>query len=295
MWFRNIILYRYDEPFYENEVTLAQALMEKQSRPLSNLAMESWGWEPPLGDGGELVHVANGRIMVCAMKKEKVLPPAVVKEVLQERITERENRDGRKIKNKEKAELRDNIIAEMLPKAFTKSSLHYAYIDPINHWVVVDASSPSTAETLLSLLRDSLGSLPAVPAEIRDEPRLLMTRWLRQQGEMPNGLTIGYECELRDEEGGIIRAKNEDLNAEEIQTLVDTGKKVTALSLEYDDRMAFVLNEKGHLKRLKFYDAVLEETAEVEAESPAEQFDADFALSSAELSRLFVVLYGESQ
>ncbi|WP_419581922.1 recombination-associated protein RdgC, partial [Thiolapillus sp.] len=69
MWFRNIILYRYDEPFYENEVTLAQALMEKQSRPLSNLAMESWGWEPPLGDGGELVHVANGRIMVCAMKK----------------------------------------------------------------------------------------------------------------------------------------------------------------------------------------------------------------------------------
>ena len=295
MWFRNIILYRYDEPFYENEVTLAQALSEKQSRPLSNLAMEAWGWEPPLGDDGEMVHVANGRIMVCAKKEEKIVPPAAVKELLQERIAAREKREGRKITGKEKASLRDLVITEMLPRAFTKSSLHYTYIDPINRWLVVDAGSPATAENLLSLLRDTLGSLPVVPIEMKDEPRLLMTRWLRQQGEMPNGLTIGYECELRDEEGGIIRAKNEDLNAEEIQTLVDTGKKVTALSLEYDDRMAFVLNEKGHLKRLKFYDVVLEETAEVEAESPAEQFDADFALSSAELSRLFVVLYGESQ
>ena len=54
--------------------------------------------------------------------------------------------------------------------------------------------------------------------------------------------------------------------------------------MTWDDRISFVLTDKLEIKRLTFLD-LLKEEAEQNAETAADQFDADFALMTGELSR----------
>ena len=70
----------------------------------------------------------------------------------------------------------------------------------------------------------------------------------------------------------------------------------TKLALTWHDRISFVLGEKMEVKRLAFLD-LLKEEAEKNAEHADEQFDADFALMTGELTRflpqLIMALGGE--
>lgn len=67
--------------------------------------------------------------MLCGKKEEKVVPGSVVNEMLQERISEIEEREARKLPAKERNRLKDELIFELLPRAFSFSKKTYAYID----------------------------------------------------------------------------------------------------------------------------------------------------------------------
>ena len=65
MWFRNLRIYRFKQPFNVTAETLDRALSESVFRPCGPLETHAMGWEPPLGrDGQTLVHAANGCLMV---------------------------------------------------------------------------------------------------------------------------------------------------------------------------------------------------------------------------------------
>ena len=85
---------------------------------------------------------------------------------------------------------------------------------------------------------------------------------------------------------------------EQIRAHLAAGKLPTRLALTWDERVSFILTEKLEIKRLAFLD-VLKEEAEKNAEHADEQFDADFALMTGELSRflpqLAEALGGEMQ
>jgi recombination associated protein RdgC len=79
-------------------------------QPCAGQQAFSFGWTTPLGKGAEaFVHSCNGFLMICAKKEERVLPSSVVNEMLQERIEEIEEREGRKLSRKAKTELKEVI------------------------------------------------------------------------------------------------------------------------------------------------------------------------------------------
>ena len=292
MWFRNLSLYRFTKPFDLTPEELDEQLAARPSRPLGDLEPAFTGWTQPLGEeGAQLVHAVGNCIMVCARKEEKILPAAAVRELLEQRLAEMEEKEGRRPGAKARRELKENIIFEMMPRAFSKSRRQYAYIDRKHGWLVVDTASATRAEELISLLRECLGSFPVVPLATEEAPVDVMTQWLKA-GSMPAGLEIGDECELRDlvEDGGIVRARREDLFSDEIQAHVQGGKRVMKLAMTWKERVSFVLDEHFILRRLRFEDAVLDEAGESQAESFAERFDADFALMSGELQRFLPAL-----
>ncbi|BAO45312.1 recombination-associated protein RdgC [Thiolapillus brandeum] len=292
MWFRNLSLYRFTKPFELTPEALEEQLEARPSRPLGDLEPAFTGWTPPLGEeGGLLVHTVGNCLMVCARKEEKILPPAVVRELVAEKAAEIEDKEGRKLGAKARRDLKENIIFEMLPRAFSKSSRHYAYIDGKNGWLVVDTPSASRAEELISLLRECLGSFPVVPLATEESPVDAMTQWLKERTSPPD-IEIGDECELRDlvEDGAIVRVRREDLFSDEIQAHVQSGKRVMKLALTWKERVSFILDEHFVLRRLRFEDAVLDEAGESQAETYAERFDADFALMSGELQTFLPAL-----
>ena len=66
------------------------------------------GWVPPLGEeSGPLVHAAAGRLLLRMRREEKLLPAAVVREQLQERIAAIESAQGRVVYRRERLSLKD--------------------------------------------------------------------------------------------------------------------------------------------------------------------------------------------
>ena len=286
MWFRNLQLYRLTENFHPDPEVLHQALLEKAFRPCGGLDTHSSGWVPPLGrHSDQLVHAANGRMMVCQRREDRLLPPAVVREALAEKVEQIEAREARPVGRKEKSRLKDEIIVDLLPRAFTRSNHLYAYIDPQSGWIVVDSATPKKAEEMLSLLRETLGSLKVRPVEVNDSPAMMMTRWL--ENAPPAGFVLGDECELKEpvDKGAVIRARKLDLAGEEVKSHLDAGMQATRLGVEWTERISCQLCDDLSIKRLRFLDLVMEEAADVDADDAAARFDADFTLMAMELDR----------
>jgi recombination associated protein RdgC len=286
MWFRNLRLFKLAAPFTLAAEDLDQHLQAERFTPCGGLQTQSLGWVSPLGpDFESLVHAANGCLMVCMRREERILPAAVVREELAERVREIEAKEARQVRRKEQQKLKDDIVHELLPRAFTRSTHLYAYIDPRNGWVVVDAATAKKAEELVSLLRQALGSLQARPFDVQQSPVALMTGWLTDGA--PGEFDIGDECELREpvEGGSVLRCRHQDLQADEIQGHLEAGKRVTQLAVTWDERLSCVLSDDVSIKRLRFLDVVMDEAAEVSADDAVARFDADFALLSLELSR----------
>ncbi|MDO9142573.1 MAG: recombination-associated protein RdgC [Methylobacter sp.] len=301
MWFKNLSIFRLTEEFTLAPADLELKLEQMAFRPCGSHEEFTFGWTSPIGKSSEqLVHSANGFLMVCGKKEERVLPASVVNEMMQEKIAETEEQQGRKLSKKERTEIKDELIFELLPRAFTFSNKTYAYIDPKGGWLIIDSASAKKAEDLLSNLRKTLGSLPAVPLNTIEKPVKVMTEWL-VNNKAPDDITIEDECELRapEEEGGIIRCKRHDLSLPEIKNHLDIGKEVIKLAVNWADRLSFIIDENLAVKRLKFLDLIQDQVADTDSDSEAERFDVDFSIMSLELAnfvpRLLELFGGENK
>jgi recombination associated protein RdgC len=297
MWFKNLSLFRFTEPFTLNAVELEEKLEALRFHTCGAHDQSSFGWTAPVRTIEQpLVHSTNGYMMLCVKKQERVLPTAVVNEMFLEKAAEEEEKLGRQLSKKERTRLKDELIFDLLPKAFTFSRKIYAYIDPKGGWLIVDTASTKNAEDLLSLLRKSLGSLPAIPVNTANSLVATMTQWLISQ-QIPEEIVIEDECELRSpgEDASIIRCKRHDLTLPEIQNHLDSGKEVIKLAMNWSDRLAFILDKSFSIKRLRFLDLVQDQLKDMDIEDEATRFDVDFAIMSAELANFLpslVALFG---
>jgi recombination associated protein RdgC len=287
MWFKNLCVFRFTGSFELQPEDMVSRLADQAFRPVGRMEPSSTGWVPPLGiPESPLVHVANGYALLCARREERILPAAAVSEVLEARIDEIEEKTGRRVRGKARSDLREEVVLEMLPRAFTRSRRTFAYVDPREGWLVIDAPSAGRAEEVTGLLRESLGSLPVAPFSVTGSPTGIMTAWLASASP-PEGFTMGDECDLGEpgDDGGVIRVRRHDLEAAEIRAHLEAGKRVTRLAIGFDERLSCLVDENLLIKRLKFLDLVQDEAAGVHADTDAERFDSDFAIMSLELAR----------
>ena len=288
MWFRNLQLYRFSQtiPFSESE--LISALEQRPARPCGSQETHTLGWTTPFGRHAEnLLQVNAGYWLLALRKEERILPGSVVRDGLSEKVEEIEARDGRKVYKKERDTLKDELVMSLLPRAFTRTQTTFACIAPQHGWIAIDTSSSKRAEDLLSLLRECTGSLPVRPLSVKTAPSACMTEWVKT-GTAPEGLEIGDECELRDtsDDGGVIRCKRQDLSSEEIQQHLTAGKQVSQLALQWQNKLAFSLDDKLGIKRLRFEDLLTEEAEAQSGDDMASQLDANFSIMTLTLSEL---------
>lgn len=113
-----------------------------------------------------------------------------------------------------------------------------------------------------------------------------MTDWVAK-GYTPDWLTLLEEGKLKSfETGSEVTFRHQDLETDEVHSLLDAGKLVTKLALDWEDHLSFVLSESGVLSKIKFADDVREKNDDILKEDIAQRFDADFLLMTAELGQL---------
>lgn len=289
MWFRNARIFRFTKPFDITAEALEEKLQQEAFKPCGPQEMSRHGWVAPLGKHGEqLVHSAGGYHLIALRREEKLLPGPVVKELVEEKAEAIEIEQQRKVRRKEKEEIKEQVLLEMLPRAFSRNRRSYAYLAPEEGLLVVDAGSAKQAEDLASALRKSVGSLPVRPPALEQAPAFTFTGWLNESIDLPSAITLGTECELKDtsEDGGVVRCKGLPLQAEEIRNHLEAGMQVTRLALTWEDNLSFVLDEEFGIRRLKFGDTLQEKLDDVDADDAAARFDAAFSLMTLELSRM---------
>ncbi|CBL45832.1 DNA recombination-dependent growth factor [gamma proteobacterium HdN1] len=300
MWFRNLLMYRFTQTIDLSPDTIEAALASKAARACGSQELATYGFFPPLGKSadGPLVHASNGFLLLAARREERILPSSVVRDGVQEKIEEIEIAQARKVYKKEREQIKDEVIQSLLPRAFLRRTPTYAAIAPALGLVIVDSASFAKAEDFLSTLREALGSLPVRPISVQIAPSATLTEWVKTQ-QAAADFTILDECELRDakEEGSVVRCKRQDLASEEIGRHLDAGKQVTQLSLNWQDKISFVLDEKLSIKRLRFEDLLQEQALNDGGDDYLSQQDASFTLMMLTLTeflpRLLDVLGGE--
>jgi recombination associated protein RdgC len=300
MWFKNQRSYRLTSPFELSAEQFSERLAAAVFTPCGKSQPLSLGWVPPLGEQTEtLVHAANGRFLFCLQREEKLLPASVVREQLVERIGQIERDQGRKVYRKERLQLKDEIVQDCLPRAFTRTSKLFAYLDTRSNWLFVDSASAARAEELVGLLRESVGTLLLLLPEVNQSPAHAMTGWLLHRN-LPEDFSLESDCELRDpgEEGGVVRCRGVELASEEVDIHLQAGKQAVKLAVCWEDKLSLVLGEDLVLRRLRFADQLIAENDDMAEADPLAKLDADFALMSDVLSnlqqRLMAVFGGEA-
>ena len=302
LWFKSLQIYR-----MSRDVALDAEGMQRQMSafifsPCGSQDMAKTGWVSPMGKfgGDQLVHAAGHQLLICAKREEKMLPPPVIKQELAVRIEQLEGEQHRKLKKTEKDSLKDEVLHSLMPRAFSRYTQNFMWIDLDNRLIMVAAVSAKKAEDMLALLRKSLGSLPVVPLTMETPIELTLTDWVRT-GEPPAGFALQDEAELKAilEEGGTIRCKKQALVSDEIGAHIESGKLVTQLSMDWQDRVSFQINDAFTLKKLKPSDTLADQNDDIDREDFAARFGADFILVTSEysalISNLISALGGEAQ
>ncbi|MBB5014142.1 recombination-associated protein RdgC [Rehaibacterium terrae] len=292
MFFRNLTFFRFPPSLAKALDELDARLEDCRLKPVGPLEMSSRGFVSPFGrDEPALTHRVGDCIWLTVGGEDKILPAAVVNDVVARKAAELEERDGRKLGGRARKRLKDEVLHELLPKAFVRPVRTNAYLDLEHGFIAVDTSSRKQAEAVVSEVRHALGSFPALPLNAEVAPRAVLTGWIAGEA-LPDGLTLGDECELKDglDKGAVVRCQRQELVGDEIAKHLEAGKQCSKLALILDDHVGFVLGEDLIVRKLKFLDGAVESLENTERDSLHAEMDARFALMSGELKRLFATL-----
>lgn len=262
MWFKQLSIYPLNKENLPDLDTLADKLNDAAFKPCMGLDWDSIGFASPVSFSPEMVFPAQNTWRIALKKEEKVLPAAVVRDILDEKINEIREIEGRNVGRKEKMELKETITDDLLPRAFTKSGKTEAIIDTQHGLLLINQANSNRAEMLLTKLRDALGGLEAKLPRTQQSPGSLMTEWLLN-GAAAGHFELDSDCELKGlgDAAPVVRISHQDLTAEEVINLVKNGKIVTQLGLCWQDRVRFVLTQDFTFKRIQFLDVIQEEAA----------------------------------
>ena len=287
MWFKQIQLFQLADAL-RFSVEDVQAKLELLTfNPCLPSMSHSIGWVSPVEEEDiSLIQVMSGNYMICLQIEEKILPAIVIRQEVVKKIKQIETVENRKVSQKEKLSLKDELIMTLLPRAFSKITRVYAYIDTKNHWLVLGTTNKKHTEQFLSLFKKSISQ--NIHAFQLKKLSTVMTYWVTQK-EPSQLFSIEKAGVLQDpkQQNRIIRCQQQDLFANGIQTLIKDGCEVKQLAIAWQDRMDFVLADDFSLHSIKFQDQIIMQAKEMEAETKEQRFKADFFIMGETLNALF--------
>ena len=286
--FKNALLYRITQWDASALDTVQERLAASRFAECGATQPESAGWVEPRGDKHDaLIENVGGELILRLCVERKAVPSSAVKAKLEERLDKIEHETGRRPKGKQAKELKEEIVQDLLPRAFPKRSANLVWIAPRAGWVVISAGSVKSADRIVTLLVETLGGgIVLRPVMTQTSPAVAMAEWLKSK-EAPAGFTVDRECELKqpDSEKSTVRYARHTLDIDEVAEHIVQGKMPTQLAMTWSGRVSFVLTEGLSIKKIKLLDVVLEGNASATGKDDG-GFDADVAISTGELSQL---------
>lgn len=289
--FKNVLLFRVKHDGAEVALNALQdAAFAFGFVPCGPTTEQSLGFVAPRTGGDLLVESVNGQLIFKLQKERKRVPASAVKKALEKRCEAFEQETGKKPGAKRKKLLKEEVLLELLPRAFGQLSSQYVWLDMQNRMLCVEASSAKAADDALTLVGQLLAEAGCAASFVHPHTQLsagsAMTQWLLED-EAPRSFTVDDELELKqlDESGAKVSYSRHSLDLDEIKVHLKQGKTPTKLALTFDGQLSFVLGSDGSLRKLAFIG--IDSSG---AHPSADAFDAEAALETLTIQRMIPAL-----
>jgi len=273
---------------------LEEALQAARFVPCGATQPESSGWIAPRGNKSiALAESVGGQLILKLCTERRALPASAVKAAVDERIEKYKAETGHeRVGARIKKEFKEEVILDLLPRAFSKRSSTLLWLDPVNKFLVVDSGSLAGADKVVTYLIEALSAVPGStpglnvkPVQTQSSAAASMSHWLATR-EAPLNFTVDRDCELKtpDDQKSTVRYSRHTLEIDEVAQHIAAGKVPTQLAMTWNDRVSFVLNESAQIRKLKLLDVVMDGVQE--GGKHDDGFDTDAAILTGELAAL---------
>ncbi|MFP5405629.1 MAG: recombination-associated protein RdgC [Gammaproteobacteria bacterium] len=303
--FKSVIVYRIAPGWVPPSIAaLEEGLGRGRFAPCGATEARSAGWIEPRGrEHASLLESVGSHLIFSLRSETRAVPASVVKSALEERLRRTEDETGARPRGKRRKELKEEVVIDLLPRAFSKYSTTWLWLDPQAGMLVAGAGSATRADEAVAALRETFrgigDELAVQPVKTALSPSVAMSNWLSCR-EAPAGFTIDRECELkqgvaaagaaaseaatirdgppagsRPEANAVVRYARHNLDIDEIVAHIEQGKLASRLAMTWRDRVSFVLDAQMTLKKIEILDVALEDGARGSGSRDAEDgFDA---------------------
>lgn len=292
MWFKNLVALRLAKKWPYTTDEFERLLAAQQFTPCNSSQMTSIGWTPRV-EHGPLVTAVNRQIYLQLSTEKKLLPASVIAQFAKARAGEIEEQQGFRPGRKQMKEIKETVADELLPRAFSLTSITKVWIDPVNSWICIDAGTTTKSDMVLKMLLKSLDArFQPENVQLVRQPVTAMTDWLLSD-HAPDGFTVDQDSELKSPSAtkAAVRYVNQSLSVDDARKHIESGKRCTKLAMTWNDRISFILTDNLILKRLQPMEILAGEVGAPAADDQ-ERFEGDFTLMAGELNSLLHDVHG---
>lgn len=246
---------------------LAEVLESYASEPPRDYQMETLGFVQPGGqhDWAEklqplgMLRVPGPPVHFELRLISRNIPATAVRREVALRVSEIQQKENRRVGGRERQEIKQDVLDDMMPQAFLVEKTIRALA--IGTFLVIDQTSESVCDAVLSLFRDVLGKLDARPLMTAKVPHQSMTQWVLDQSTGHDDLSIGNSFKVKGifEKGLTLSGSKLDLSEEdpEFVSQIVNGRDAEALGLFHHGKestgvVSFTLTDKLVFKGVRW-------------------------------------------
>lgn len=224
---------------------------------------------------------------------ERQLTGATIREHVLKRVVSLEEKESRKLYRKEIAQIKDDVVATLLPKAFVKHSFTRMLV--IGDLLIVDASSAKKAEDALDCLRVAIGSLSVAPVRTQQPLSTLLRDRVQATSSLARDNTIPLhvldQAKFVDSEKNVVTFKGCDLTEDEPQEYLAKGFTIAEVAMAFEDKMSFKINDQFILKSIKLDDLLTTQNTNDANDDAAAAFDGLLMIFADTMSKLVQLMF----
>lgn len=286
MFFKNLIIYQFDKNSSIERLD-NDMLKNMAFTPCGPTDSIKKGFVSPIDDDDVLKLQVQGHSLLKLRIESKLLPASVIKKKTSERIEQLEQKLGRSATKSEKHCVKDEVIIDLLPVAFTKDQYVYVWINDKDKFIAVETASFKKAEDVLALIRKELGALALKPLSVENNISFTLKEWVCNDLTPPNFFVLN-DAMLADplEGNGKIKLIDENLTAEEVKSYLNGGREIKSLSFSYKQQTVFTVNTELVFSKISYSSEMLDENSDISLDDKAKRIEADFFLVANELANL---------
>jgi len=273
---------------------LEDALQAMRFVPCGPTQPESHGWIAPRGKASVmLAESVGGQVILNLCVERRALPASAIRAGVEEKIEKYQKETGNeRVSARVKKEFKEEVVLDLLPRAFTKRSSTLLWLDTTNRMLVVGTGSTTGADRVITCLIEALSAVPGStpglsvkPVQTQSSASASMSGWLASR-EAPMNFTVDRDCELKtpDEHKSTVRYSRHTLEIDEVPQHIAAGKVPTQMGMTWNDRLSFVLTEGGQVRKIQLLDVVLDGVQKGGKDDDG--FDTDAAIITGELAGL---------